>query len=423
VAPKRQKRARREKPEREKQHLTDADVRRLPAPASGKAIHLDDDVTGFGVRVTAAGARSYVLRYTTRVGRERTYTIGQTETWRCTEARAEARRLRQVVDQGGDPMADIEEERAAPTVGELCDRFEQEHVVRKRESTARDYRAILNNHIRAHFGPHARVADVAFADCDALHRKITKSGATYVANRTIAVLSKMFSLAIKWGYRESNPTKGIERNTEHLRRRYLKGDELARLTAALAQHPDQQAADAVRLCLFTGARRMETLSARWADVDLGEGVWSKPPSSTKQKQHHQVPLSAPARALLARIREQQQSADRRRLLPEYVFPGTGARGHRVELKKDWRQLCKAARIDGLRLHDLRHSFASQLASGGASLPLIGALLGHSNPSTTHRYAHLFSDPQREAVERVGAAIESAGKPAAPVVPLKGRGRP
>jgi integrase len=147
---------------------------------------------------------------------------------------------------------------------------------------------------------------------------------------------------------------------------------------------------------------------RWADVDLTEGTWSKPPSSTKQKEHHQVPLSAPVRQLLSEIRKQQ--ADKRHVLPEYVFPGTGVTGHRIELKKDWRQLTKAAQISKLRLHDLRHSYASQLVSGGASLPLIGALLGHSNPSTTARYSHLFDDPQRAATERVGAVIANAGKP-------------
>jgi integrase len=104
-----------------------------------------------------------------------------------------------------------------------------------------------------------------------------------------------------------------------------------------------------------------------------------------------------------------------------VFPGSGERGHVVEVKKAWRAITKAAGITGLRIHDLRHSFASQLASGGASLPLIGALLGHSNPTTTHRYAHLFDDPQRAAVERVGAVISAAGTPSQEPVQLPRRG--
>jgi integrase len=282
---------------------------------------------------------------------------------------------------------------------------------------------MLAIHIRPHFGPHAKVADVTFADVDALHRKITKTGATYAANRCIAIVSKMFSLAVRWGYRETNPAKGIERNTEYGRRRYLGSDELVRLTTALAKHPDKQAADIIRLLLLTGARRGEVLAMRWADIDVAEGIWSKPPSSTKQKEHHQVPLSAPARQLLSEISKQQ--AGKRHVLPTYVFPGIGITGHRIELKKDWRQLTKAAQISGLRIHDLRHSYASQLVSSGASLPLIGALLGHANPSTTARYAHLAHDPLREATERVGSVITAAGKPVPPnsVVRLKGRGAP
>jgi integrase len=402
-----------------KQHLTDAHVRRLPPPAKGKLIHLDDDVVGFGCRVTAAGARSYVLRYVTRAGRERTYTIGDIGDWRATAARSEARRLRQIVDQGGDPMAEIEAERQAPTMAELIERFRGEHLTRKRPRTAADYDSLIRNHIDPHFGPHTKVADVSFTDCDSLHRMVSKTGATYVANRTIAVLSKMFNLAIKWGMRETNPAKGIERNTEYGRRRYLSGDELARLTTALAEHKDQQAADIVRLLLLTGARRGEVLAMRWADVDLTSGVWSKLPSSTKQKQHHQVPLSAPARALLSRIREQQQKADRRHLLPEYVFTSSGTSGHVVEIKKAWRTITRAAELHDLRIHDLRHSYASQAISSGAPLALVGALLGHANPSTTARYAHLHHDPMREATERVGAIIEAGGKAPENVTPLKG----
>jgi integrase len=399
-------------------HLTDAAIKRLPAPPGGNKIHYDDDISGFGVRAGATGAKSYVLNYVTRGGRERRYTIGSCADWSTAEARTEARRLRHLISLGGDPLADVQAEREAPTVAELADRFEQEHLPRKRETTAADYKRMLRLHVLPALG-RMKVAAVAFTDIDRLHRKITKTGSSYAANRTIAMLSKMFSLAQRWGMRETNPCKGIERNTEFRRRRYLSGDELARLTAALAKHPDKQSANIVRLLLLTGARRGEVLAARWADIDLGEGVWSKPASSTKQKEAHEAPLSAPARQLLSEIRAEQ--GGKRHALPEYVFPSHGESGHVVELKRVWRQLCKAAKIDGLRLHDLRHSFASQLASGGASLPLIGALLGHSNPSTTHRYAHLLDDPQRQAVEKVGAVITAAGKPIAEPVPLrKGR---
>jgi integrase len=384
--------------------LTDAAVKRLPKPAAGNRLTFDDAVAGFAARVTASGHRGFVLNYETREGRQRRYTIGSLGDWTASDARAEARQLRQVIDQGEDPMAEIEAERAAPTMAELCDRFEQEHLPRKRPGTADDYRQMLDNHIRPHLGRHTKVADVRFADVEALHRKITRSGATYAANRCTAIVSKMFSLAVRWGYRETNPARGVERNTEYRRQRYLTADELVRLLQALAGHHDRQAANIIRVLLMSGARRGEVLAMRWADLDLTAGTWSKPASSTKQKEAHTVPLSAPARQLLSEIHKQQRPRGK------YVFPSTGKTGHVTEPKKFWAALCKAAGISGLRIHDLRHSFASQLASGGASLPLIGALLGHSNPTTTQRYAHLFQDPQRAAVERVAAVITAAESP-------------
>jgi integrase len=164
------------------------------------------------------------------------------------------------------------------------------------------------------------------------------------------------------------------------------------------------------------------LSARWRDLDLTGGTWSKPAHMVKQNRDHIAPLSAPARQLLAAIRKRQAGDSRIESgldgQPEYVFAGRFGRGHRQSINRAWVAILRAAGITGLRIHDLRHSFASALVSAGASLPLIGALLGHSNPATTSRYAHLYDDPQRAAVERIGALVENAGKPAADPVRLK-----
>ena len=389
------------------ERLTDALVKRFPVPAQGSKVFWDSDVAGFGARITAAGARALVFNYRTKgSGRERRLTIGGFPNWTVGAARIKARELRRLVDQGGDPLADLEDERAAPDMADLADRFEAEHLVRKRASTAADYRSVLDRHIRPALR-HLKVADVEYADIDRLHRKLTAAGHPRRANTAVAILSKMFGLSIRWGMRADNPCRGVEKNTERARRRYLSGDELKRLVAALAAHPDQGVANIVRILLLTGCRRGEALAMRWADLDLTAGTWSKPASSTKQDRAHEVPLSAPARQLLAEIRDRQTR--QRRPLGEYVFPGGGASQHVVEIKRAWRRLCKVAGLTDLRIHDLRHSFASQLVSDGASLPLIGALLGHSNPSTTGRYAHMFVDPQRRAVESVGAAIAAAGR--------------
>jgi integrase len=391
-----------------------ATVSKLPRPATGNHIYYDAAVPGFGCRVTAAGHRAFVFNYRTRGGRERRYTIGDAGGgeggWTVGAARIRARELRRQVDDGGDPLGEIEAEREAPTVADLIDRFQAEHLTRKRAGTAADYKRMIRSHIAPAL-KNLKVADVTHDDVVRLHDRITKAGHPYRANRVIAVLSKMFSLSIRWGYRETNPCKGIERNYEAKRKRYLSGDELKGLIKALSKHPDQSTADIFRLLLLTGARRGEVLTMCWADLDLTAGTWTKPASVTKQAEEHQVPLSAPARLLLNEIRKRQASGNsRRRPLPEYVFAGRGDAQHVVNIKRAWRSICKAAKISGLRIHDLRHSFASQLVSGGASLPLIGALLGHSNPATTHRYAHLFDDPQRMAVERLGVLISGVGKP-------------
>jgi integrase len=374
---------------------------KLPAPAKGNKVYYDAEdsgVPGFGVRVTAKGHRSFVLSYWTKGGRQRRITIGAFPNWTVGAARIEARRLKRLIDEGGDPLGDIEADREAPTVADLCTRFVEEYLPRNRTGTQSNYKIMLDRYVNPHFGLHTKVIDVSFEDIDALHRKITKAGVPYAANRCVAMLSRMFSLAVRWRMRDSNPCKSIERNPERKRQRYLSGEELTRLTTALAAYADQDIANIFRLLLLTGARRGEVLAMRWADIDLREGIWTKPGATTKQKTDHTVPLAAPGRQLLAEIRERQSV--KKKVLSEFVFPGAGNSGHVIEIKKAWRALCTAARINGLRIHDLRHSFASQLASGGASLPLIGALLGHTQPSTTARYAHLFQDPQRAAVEKV-----------------------
>jgi integrase len=402
--------------------LTEASIKRLPVPERGSKRTYDAGYPkGFGVCVTAGGARSFILRYRVRAtGRERCITIGAFPNWQVAAARARAKELKQLIDLGGDPLADIEAQREAPSVADLIKRFEEEHLPRLRKSSQEDYRRMLRVHVRPHFGTHMKVAAVSFEDVDRLHRKITKAGHHHRANRVIAVLSKMFGLAVRWQLRETNPARGVERNIEHHRQRYLLNDELVRLTAALAEYADQQSADIIRLLLLTGARRGEVLSMRWADVDLTAGKWSKPPSSTKQKKQHEVPLSAPARQLLAKILATQTG--KRGAAPAFVFPGIGGSGHVTNIKRPWRAVTKAAGIRGLRIHDLRHSYASQLVSGGASLPLIGALLGHSNPTTTARYSHLFDDPLRQATERVGAIIVTAGVPAPAPTKLKAKRR-
>jgi integrase len=386
--------------------LTDALCRKLATPATGNRIYYDGH--GFGLRVTAGGARSFVLSYRTRDGRARRLTIGDLGVWTVSAARTEANELRRRIDQGADPLGELQDERDAETVADLADRFLTEHGVRLRPKSLADYRRIIDHHIRPALARH-KVKSVTFADIDRLHRRISET-APYQANRCLAVLSKMFALAIRWRMRADNPCRDIERNKEHSRERYLSADELARLLEALDGYRDQRTAAIFRLLLLTGSRRGEVLSMRWEDLDLRTGVWTKPHSRTKQKEKHTVPLSAPARAVLAGLKPKPSG---------FIFPaGRGASGPMQTVEKPWRTICQAAGITNLRTHDLRHSYASQLASAGIGLHVIGGLLGHRKPSTTARYAHLMDDALRVATERAGAII--TGKARAKVVLLKGR---
>jgi integrase len=390
--------------------LDNRDIKRLPAPKAGNRIYYDSEVAGFGCRVTSGGARSFILNYRTRSGRERRFTIGPASEWNVTAARNEAKELKKKIERGDDPLAEIRADREAPTMADMCQRFTEEHLPKKRASTQESYGIIIEKLILPKMR-HFKAVEVTFADVDALHRKITKDGSPYQANRAMAVLSKMFNFAIRWGWRTDNPAKGIERNQETKRDRYLSAEELARLSDALAKHPDQQGANMIRLLLLTGARSGEVRAMRWENLDLENGVWTKPGSTTKQAKLHRIPLSAPARQLLAGIRASVNDSD-------FVFPGRSGE-HRIEFRKTWRNLCKTARIKDARPHDLRHTYASVLASSGHSLPIIGRLLGHSQPATTARYSHLQDDPLRIATERAGAIIGGNKGADAEVVNFRG----
>ena len=413
--------------------LTDKAIKSLPIPSSGNRITYDSGVRGFGVRTTSAGARSFVLNYRAG-GRERRITIGSFPDWSVTIARDRAAALKRQVDDGADPMAERHADRAAPTMNDLADRFEAEHLSKRRATTARDYAGLLNKHIRPHLG-RMKVADLRHSDIERMHQAIAET-APYQANRAVSVVSKMCSLAIKWDLRTDNPARGIERMPESRRERFLTIEEINRLDAALATHAEKTSAAAVRLLLLTGARRGEMLSATWAQFDLTTAVWVKPSSATKQKKEHRVPLAMAVVVLLAELRAANPPGC------PFVFPGVhvqdgkgpGTWSPLTEVRKVWIKCCAAAGLaeqvphvgrdgkpvtapDGapvmvwrstVRLHDLRHSYASVLASSGLSLPIIGALLGHTQAATTHRYAHLLDAPLRAATERMGAAVSAGG---------------
>lgn len=379
------------------EHITDRLVRELVPPPSGNRKVYDDEIKGFGVRITANGARAFILNYRIH-GRERRYTIGGYPAWSVAAARKEAAELVKQIDRGHDPLEARQEDRAAPTMPELFRRYAAEHLPRKAPRAAADDRSMWEKIILPFFGQR-KVAAVTPADCDELHRLVGRDRPVR-ANRVIEVLRKAMNLAMRWGWRDDNPASGIHRNHEERRDRYLTGAELARLSLALIEHRRKASVNAIRLMLLTGCRRNEALSATWEQFDLDAGVWTKPSAHTKQRKAHRVPLSSAAVELLRALQPAANSA--------WVFPGRDGKPL-TDVKRTWEAVRDAAGLDGVRLHDLRHTYASILASEGLSLPVIGALLGHTQPQTTARYAHLFDDPLRLATEKVAAVVGGNGQ--------------
>jgi integrase len=400
--------------------LTDKTVAALEAPPKGNRRVPDSEVQGLHAQVTAARRHSWVLRYRFH-GVETLYTIGDYPDWNTAAARTEARRLKRLIDQGRNPKADRDEERAAPTVADLAKRYETEHLPGKRPRSADEDRALIRDYVLPAIGK-LKVADVTQADIRKMHRAITDAGKPYRANRALACARTMFNLAMSpdWNMRADNParggTGGVQRNPEDGRERFLSEAEIARLSEALVSHPERTTVALIRFLMMTGCRFGEAANATWDQFDLERGIWTKPSSHTKQKRRHALPLSAPALALL---RERNREA-----AGTFVFPSSkpGRKERSKEhplttIKTAWARICRDAKLKGVRIHDIRHSFASVLAGSGASLQLIGSLLGHAQIATTARYAHLADDARRAAVERVGAIITADGRPTAEVVQL------
>jgi integrase len=405
-------------------------IRRIEPPETGAVTYWDNDpkLTGFGFRCYASGVKSFFINY--RIGgRERRYTIGPYPRWSVAAARERALELRKLIDQGGDPAGDKRERRDAPTIADLIDRYLEEHAPRKALSAtarANDERRMLEL-IAEHLGRHTKVGNIHGGDIANMHRRISESAGRggkrrpVRANRVLSICSKMFALClvpqagenVPWrDQAQGNPCKGIERNHEQARERFFGPDELMRITAELAAY-DGPAADCIKLVMLTGCRPAEAMKAAWEEFDAEPGYWIKPSAHTKQRRVHKLPLSPAALELIARLRERRKG--------RWVFPGDRPGEHLASLWYCWARIRERAGLDvNARPYDLRHTFASVGAGGGLSLPVIGRLLGHTQPGTTQRYAHLADDPLRAAAEKITTVITGAGKPGAKVVPIKGQ---
>jgi integrase len=380
-----------------------------PDPDGGDEFLWDTALPGFGVRIYPSGTRKYFVQYRTKDNRQRRMVLGQHGVLTAENAREMAHDVLVSVSKGGDPAEEKKAARMAPTVRDLATDYLENHAIpKKHPASVTTDKAMLDKAILPKLG-NIKISAVSRPDIEKLH--ISLRGKPYAANRVLALLSKMFSLACEWGWRADNPVKGIPRFDEDRRQRWLSEEELARLWAALEQHTNRRAANAVKLMLLTGSRRNEVLSATWDEFDMERGRWTKPSHHTKQKRTEHVPLSRAAIALLSAM---QAEAD-----AEYpfLFPGNAPEKPLGDIKKFWHRVRQEVGIEDVRLHDLRHTYASNLVSRGVSLHIVGRLLGHTQSQTTARYAHVDDVALREATETFGRTVEP-GVSEAKVIPLE-----
>jgi integrase len=406
-------------------HLTKTTVDAL-TPGERVSIIYDTELTGFGVRVTPAGAKSWIVEYRPGGGRKsatKRMTLGPTKLLTAQKARKKAHDILAAARLGDDPAGTRSRNREVPTLKEFAERYlSEEAEVKLKERTVANYRIYFRRHALPRIGG-LKLNAVTKGDIARLHRSIGKEKPA-TANRVIEAVSSLYRYAETAGEVEEgfNPTRGIKHFRERTRERFLSMEELQRLGATLrlaeteglpwevdetkpnAKHlaaPENRKVTfspyvtaAIRLLLFTGCRLREILHTRWEDIDFERGLLVLPESKTGKRF---VVLNGPALDILSELER----------LGPYVIAGDKPEKPRSDLKRPWDRITKHAKLEGLRLHDLRHSFASIGAGGGMGLPIVGKLLGHTQAQTTARYAHLDNDPLKRASEQIAGTIAAA----------------
>jgi integrase len=386
----------------------------------------DDALTGFGLRVRPSGAKSYVIVYRAGTGRKapvRKVTLGAVGKLTPDDARTLAERALGSIAYGKDPAADRAQDREGLTVKELIETFLVDHATLKLKSTTvARYSHLLRQWVAPELGS-TKADSLSRSAIAKLHARMKRHAVS--ANRMLGAVSSMYGFAQRRGYVSEgfNPGSRIEKYSENRRERFLTTKELGRIGDALreaetkgipwevdetqpnAKHIPKQEKNrrtvfgllptaALRLLLFSGCRLREILDLKWEHVDLERGVLLLPDSKTGRRT---VVLNAPALAVLASLPR----------LGPYVVPADDPKRPRHDLKRVWSAVSRRAGLSGVRLHDLRHTYASFGAGGGLGLPIIGKLLGHSQSATTERYAHLDNDPLRRASETIAGQIAAA----------------
>lgn len=356
----------------------------------------DTGLKGFGVIVLPSGRCTYCIQYRNQNRVVKRLKIGVHGQVTTEEARALARKHLASTAHGEDPAQGKKQAQNLFSMQDLARDYFERHGQKKREKSLKEDEKLLRNIILPSLG-HLKVANVSRRDVESLHLRLKST--PYQANRAVALLSKMFSLAVSWEWRLDNPVLGLEKYQEEKRDRWLNDEELQRLWGVLDKHSDNLTAYVFKFLLLTGARKGEALQATWDQFDLEKGLWIKPAHLTKQKKKEHLPLSDKALLLLESLKKLSPTESL------YLFPGRKAGEPLKDVKKFWSTVLKKSKLESVRIHDLRHTHASHLVSSGLSLSIVGKLLGHTQTSTTQRYAHLADEPLRKATEVFGNKVD------------------
>lgn len=365
-------------------------------PSTGQLFVRDETVQGFALRVTANGAKSFIVEKRIH-GRPRRFTLGRYGTLTVEEARDLARKDIGKIAGGDDPAEQRQTRRQSPTWQDLEALYLERHAVHKK-SASNDV-GMLNKHLA--MWRTRRLNTITRADICTRHAEMGAAGHTTWANRMVALVRTMFFLAKDWGlYEGENPASRIKFFKEVKRDRFVTPDELPRLWKALQAEPNPYVRGAFFVGLLTGARRSEVLEMKWSDLDISRGLWTIP--DTKAGRPHYIPLPQPVVKELTKLPRLEGN--------DFVFCGRWGKDHLVNVAKPWRRIRKEAKLKDVRLHDLRRTLGSWLVAAGASLPLIGKALNHSRPETTQIYARMQLDPVREALEHNATRMLRYAKP-------------
>ena len=368
------------------QHFTQKSLETL-FPKERPYIVRDDEIRGLVVKVYPSGTRTFFLNV--KVGRtSEMFKLGVWPDLNVAQVREKAKKMRADLAQGKNPKA---EKKEGVTLGELFVAYMERHGSAKK--SAGNDRHSYEKYLKP--WANYRIVDITRAKVEALHRSIGKEMPVQ-ANRVLALLSTMFSKAILWGYlKTENPCRGVKKFKEISRDRFLSGEELARFFEALDLSESETFKDFILLALFIGARKSNVLSMRWRDIDFERNVWKIPGELSKNGEPMQIPLGPDVLDILRRRRSETSSV--------FILPGPGAKGHYMEPKRAWATLLKRAKLEDLRIHDLRRSMGSWMTIQGTSLPIVGKALGHKTSQATSIYARLNLNPVRTAME---SAIEA-----------------